>query len=89
MPRGKSKKSANESQNSRVESTVQQCLTTIGVTASNFDGCASLSDQFSRIKRAYFAKILVAHPDKGGNPGLYMIEYDVVVKSHRVTPLLI
>lgn len=30
--------------------------------------CNSLVDEFHLIKRTYFRKILVAHPDKGGDP---------------------
>ena len=34
----------------------------------NFDQCVNIEEQFILIKKAYFKKILVLHPDKGGDP---------------------
>lgn len=48
--------------------TVTECLSSIGVTDPKFlDGTGSLDEEFSRIKKAYFKKVLVSHPDKGGS----------------------
>lgn len=47
---------------------VRRCLATIGVDAARDLGrCSSLTEEFTAIKRAYFRKILVVHPDKGGD----------------------
>jgi ABC-type tungstate transport system permease subunit len=46
--------------------TVRQCLATLGNI--NFEGCADLEQEFKAIKRAWMAKVLLVHPDKGGNP---------------------
>ena len=48
--------------------TINDCLSSIGVVDPKFfDGTGSLDEEFSKIKKAYFKKVLVSHPDKGGN----------------------
>ncbi|CAN0216891.1 unnamed protein product [Scytosiphon promiscuus] len=49
-------------------SSVGRCLASIGVDATrDLGACSSLTEEFTKIKRAYFRKILVVHPDKGGD----------------------
>jgi hypothetical protein len=39
------------------------------VSRSDLEGCyGTLQDEFRTIKRSYYSKILVEHPDKGGDP---------------------
>ena len=45
--------------------TVSQCLATLGKV--NFEGCTNLEQEFKAIKKAWMSKILVVHPDKGGD----------------------
>jgi hypothetical protein len=50
------------------KATISDCLKSIGIDPKvDFEGCESLGDEFNKIKKAYFRKILVAHPDKGGD----------------------
>lgn len=49
------------------DDTIEASLTTIGVDAADLSDCVSLADEFKVIKKHYFKKILVAHPDKGGD----------------------
>lgn len=51
--------------------TIQKCLETIGVGSDIFSDCNNVQEEFSKIKKAYFRKVLVAHPDKGGDPELF------------------
>lgn len=47
---------------------VRRCLASIGIDAArDLSTCSSLTEEFTAIKRAYFRKILVVHPDKGGD----------------------
>ncbi|CAN0086778.1 unnamed protein product, partial [Sphacelaria rigidula] len=46
---------------------VKICLATIGLGAADLGGCSNLTEEFAIIKRAYFKKVLVVHPDKGGS----------------------
>ncbi|CAN0159740.1 unnamed protein product [Ectocarpus fasciculatus] len=48
---------------------VRRCLAKIGIDPAGPDltRCASLTEEFTAIKKAYFKKILVVHPDKGGD----------------------
>lgn len=49
-------------------SPIQRCLATIGIDAAqDLSRCTNLTEEFTAIKRAYFKKILVVHPDKGGD----------------------
>ena len=52
---------------SKASKLVQECLATLDVVNENFSGCSNIEEEWKVIKRAYFAKILVAHPDKGGD----------------------
>ncbi|KAK3268662.1 hypothetical protein CYMTET_22847 [Cymbomonas tetramitiformis] len=54
----------------KVGKTVKACLATVGIhdPVSSLSGCATLEEEFSKVKRRYFKKILKAHPDKGGDP---------------------
>jgi len=50
-------------------SDVGSCLQNLGVTDSDefFEGCSGVNEEFSRIKKAYFKRVLATHPDKGGD----------------------
>eukprot|EP00440_Ansanella_granifera_P001525 gb/GFBE01001642.1/.p1 GENE.gb/GFBE01001642.1/~~gb/GFBE01001642.1/.p1 ORF type:complete len:460 (+),score=116.44 gb/GFBE01001642.1/:1-1380(+) len=52
-------------------STVKDCLATIGVATAGLKSCSSLNEEWAFIKKAYFKKILVCHPDKGGDAALF------------------
>ena len=41
--------------------------------AVSFKECDNIGDEFALIKRAYFKKVLVCHPDKGGDVELFVI----------------
>jgi len=47
--------------------TIKDCLSSIGVALSALTKCGTLNEEWSLIKRTYFKKILVVHPDKGGD----------------------
>jgi NAD-dependent DNA ligase len=51
--------------------TVKECLNAIGVTSADFEGCGSLEDEFKSIKKIYRQKVLVCHPDKGGDTSIF------------------
>lgn len=51
--------------------TIRECLTTIGVTLDDLGSCQDLRQEFAVIKKAYFKKVLVCHPDKGGDAALF------------------
>mmetsp|Transcript_19355 Transcript_19355/g.28647 ORF Transcript_19355/g.28647 Transcript_19355/m.28647 type:complete len:432 (-) Transcript_19355:3379-4674(-) len=51
---------------------IGQCLRDCGISsAEDFDSCENTNDEFRVVKRAYFAKSLVEHPDKGGDAELF------------------
>lgn len=37
----------------------------------HFENCTSLEDEWVQVKGAYFKKILLCHPDKGGNAEVF------------------
>jgi hypothetical protein len=45
---------------------VKECLASLSDDI-DFAGCTTLQEEFSVIKKLYFKKVLVAHPDKGGD----------------------
>ena len=47
--------------------TVVECLSSLGVTVECLQSCASVKEEFGVIKKCYFERALVSHPDKGGN----------------------
>ena len=48
--------------------TIAKCLESMDVDSGTaFGACAGIDDEWKIIKRAYYAKILVVHPDKGGD----------------------
>lgn len=52
--------------------TITQCLMDVGIAEPDFfQECDSLEDEFSALKRCYFAKILKEHPDKGGDAAVF------------------
>jgi NAD-dependent DNA ligase len=53
--------------------TVKSCLAAINLEFSVLSGCCNLLDEFQAIKKAYFKKILVVHPDKGGDPEAFRL----------------
>lgn len=46
---------------------IHSCLAAIGLGVEELRGCTNLTEEFTTIKRAYFKKVLIVHPDKGGN----------------------
>ena len=60
---------------SGLRSTVGECLCTIGIRCEVdvrfFEGCETLSEEFSRVKKSYFKTILLCHPDKGGDADVF------------------
>ncbi len=48
-----------------LKSTIASCLNDIGVDASLLKTLGKLDDEFSLIKKTYFKKIIIVHPDKG------------------------
>eukprot|EP00808_Paulinella_micropora_P029881 g25863.t1 len=55
--------------------TLKNCVEAIiGRTISTvdfFQGTQSISEEFAKLKKEYFKKVLVAHPDKGGDPAVF------------------
>ena len=49
--------------------TVKGMLEIIGDV--HFEDCTSLEDEWVQVKGAYFKKILMCHPDKGGNAEVF------------------
>jgi curved DNA-binding protein CbpA len=47
------------------DSSVKSCLACLG--EFDFTDCVTLDDEWSVIKKTYFKRILIAHPDKGGD----------------------
>ena len=56
---------------SKASKLVQECLATLDVLQESFSGCSTLDEEWKVIKKAYFAKILVSHPDKGGDAAVF------------------
>ena len=51
--------------------TVASCLAAINVQPDALTACSSLDDEFAIIKKAYFRRVLAAHPDKGGDAATF------------------
>ena len=51
--------------------TVAQCLASIGVTAADLQSASNLDMEFQAIKKCYHKRVLVVHPDKGGDAALF------------------
>lgn len=67
MPPRKKKSTNAPEPMSNNEKSIAEHLKTIGIDPSTaFIECLNLDDEFKVIKKAYFKKILVVHPDKGG-----------------------
>jgi hypothetical protein len=50
------------------QATVRACLAVIaGEGGLDLAGCANLGEDWNVVKKAYFKRVLVAHPDKGGD----------------------
>jgi hypothetical protein len=52
--------------------TVQECLATLAVSDAELIACSNLHDEFVCIKRMYREKVLASHPDKGGDPAIFL-----------------
>ena len=48
-------------------STIAKCLTDIDCPLESLIACTGIKEEFSVIKKAFFKKVLVVHPDKGGD----------------------
>jgi hypothetical protein len=53
--------------------TVETALAKLSVSASSLAACADLDEEWSIIKKAFFRKALVAHPDKGGDAAAFRV----------------
>ena len=54
--------------------TISECLKAVGVNAASSEWattCTTIEDEWKVIKKAYFSKILISHPDKGGDPAVF------------------
>lgn len=51
--------------------TIKDCLTTIDIGLAGLGDSASLGQEWAFIKKGYFKKILVCHPDKGGDARVF------------------
>lgn len=51
--------------------TVKKCLDAIEISSKDLEVCEDLDEEFSKIKKAYFKKILASHPDKGGDADIF------------------
>lgn len=47
------------------KSTISSCLRDIGVDTSILKTLTRIEDEFALIKKTYFKKIILVHPDKG------------------------
>jgi len=48
--------------------TIAKCLESMDVDSSSaFVACGNIDEEWKLVKKAYYKKILVAHPDKGGD----------------------
>jgi len=47
--------------------TVRECIERLGAGPECWAGAQTTTDEFNAIRKLYFKKILVAHPDKGGD----------------------
>lgn len=50
---------------------IKDCLATVGVGTKDLAAAGTLSEEWSLLKKAYFKKILVVHPDKGGDAAVF------------------
>lgn len=51
--------------------TIQACLKTLNVSKEALSACGNIEEEFVCIKKLYREQVLVAHPDKGGDPALF------------------
>lgn len=51
--------------------TIKDCLETISAPLTGLTSCGNLGEEWSFIKKAYFKKILLVHPDKGGDAAVF------------------
>jgi curved DNA-binding protein CbpA len=54
-----------------VKQTIVECLTVLGVNVEHFQNAESVEQEFSAIKKLYFQRVLIAHPDKGGDAAVF------------------
>ena len=74
MPPRKKKSTNAPEPMSNNEKSIAEHLKIIGIDPSTaFIECLNLDDEFKVIKKAYFKKILVVHPDKGGTKELFQM----------------
>ncbi len=65
-------------------SSVKSCLASLSLTVESFQGCSNIEQEFSTIKKVYFKLILVAHPDKGGDPQVFQKVNDAFERLRHV-----
>ena len=52
--------------------TIAKCLESMDVDSSSaFAACGNIDEEWKLVKKAYYKKILVAHPDKGGDAAAF------------------
>lgn len=50
---------------------ISSCLKALGVDATAVSGLGSIEDEFKAVKKLYFKRVLVSHPDKGGDAAAF------------------
>jgi len=51
--------------------TIRTCLAQVGLTTAALSSCTNLSEEWTKVKKAYFKKVLATHPDKGGDAAVF------------------
>jgi hypothetical protein len=52
--------------------TINDCLKSVGVALANLSSCSTVDEEWKIIKKSYYKIILEAHPDKGGDPEVFL-----------------
>ena len=64
--------------------TISAKLQLLGIAMADLEDCDSLQEEFKKIKKSYFRKILVAHPDKGGDPEAFQTLQNAFEEIRRI-----
>jgi hypothetical protein len=54
------------------EKSIKTLLQSIGVVEQDLSNCSDIQEEFKQIKKLYFKKVLLSHPDKGGDPTVFL-----------------